>query len=77
MDDKYLLNGWCRHGVPFDACRLCAANHVESGPTSTNTARDEIAAAEMLCKIYLDIAVSCIGEDALRQRVAAATSPVA
>ena len=44
MDNKYLLNGWCRHGVPFDACRLCAANHVESGPTSTNNARDEIAA---------------------------------
>ena len=41
MDDKYLLNGWCRHGVPFDACRLCAANHVESGPTSTNKPRDE------------------------------------
>ena len=50
---------------------------VEAHSTAPNTARDEIAAAEMLCKIYFDIAASCIGEDALRQRVAAATSPVA
>jgi hypothetical protein len=45
--------------------------------TSHNNARDEIAAAEKLCKIYFDIAASCIGEDSVRQRVAAATSPVA
>ena len=44
---------------------------------TANNARDEIAAAEKLCKIYFDIAASCIGEEAVRQRVAAATSPVA
>jgi len=45
--------------------------------TSTNTARDEIAAADKLCRLYFDIAASCIGEEAVRQRLAAATSPVA
>ena len=45
----------------------------------TNQGSDpsEIAAAEKLCKIYFEIAASCIGEEEVRKRVAAATSAVA
>ena len=66
-----------RHPNQADYCAERIVKLVEKNFTSTNTARDEIAAAEKLCKIYFDIAASCIGEDAVRQRVAAATSPVA
>jgi len=68
----------CAARYAFEAGVNAARNEAkESTPTANNNARDEIAAAEKLCKIYFDIAASCIGEDSVRQRVAAATSPVA
>ena len=70
-------NTCCSDCIEAAVVAKSALKLAESGQTAPNTARDEIAAAEMLCKIYFDIAASCIGEDALRQRVAAATSPVA
>jgi hypothetical protein len=54
----------------------CRAKLAESTDTSTNKPSAEIAAAERLCKVYFDIAAECVGEDELRQRVAAATSHV-
>lgn len=74
---EVLVNSTGLHADQIALETICAALAEKSPSASTNTARDEIAAAEKLCKIYFDIAASCIGEEAVRQRVAAATSPVA
>jgi hypothetical protein len=82
MDEKFLI---ANHLVPDNEVWVSpktfenpfSKNVSDVLNSSHNNARDEIAAAEKLCKLYFDIAASCIGEEAVRQRVAAATSPVA
>lgn len=53
------------------------AEAVEQPLTQQGSTLSQIAAAEKLCELYFEIAASCIGEEEVRKRVAAATSAVA
>lgn len=63
----------------FDSAVKFMEEKFNSAHSPTNNERQyasQIAAAEKLCKVYFDIAASCIGEDQVRKQVAAATSAV-